>query len=95
MIRLEIDITYGTHDRLRKVADMRNELHRQWKEQEHATIENTAGMAIEYGVNEIARSKRRDPRATTWTPEMVAGESLDIGLRHLERVYGYECKAEQ
>lgn len=52
-------------------------------------------MAVEYGVNEIARRKRRDPRATTWTPEMVAVESLDIGLRHLERVYGYECKAEE
>ena len=48
MIQMTIEVTYGTHEKLQKVTDMRNELHRQWKEQEHATVENTAEMAIDY-----------------------------------------------
>ena len=95
MIRLEIDITYGTHEKLQKVTDMRNELHRQWKEQEHATVENTAEMAIDYGAAELARTHKRDPRSENWTTEMVAGEALAIGVKHLEKVYGYECRPEE
>lgn len=92
MRKLTIDVTDSQYDRLVKVAEMRNDLYRQWKEQEDATPENTAAKAVEFGSEELARRKRKDLNALDWTPEKVAAQALDLGLKRMEKVLGYEPK---
>ena len=92
MRKLTIDITEGMYDRLARVAAMRNELYRQWKEAEDATVENTAAKAVEFGSEELDRSRKKDLSVRDWTPEKVAMKSLDLGLKRMEKVLGYEPK---